>query len=220
MRRLLFALAAAAVVTVAVVAVAQQPKPEPASEKEKQFEVRVTPEMLRHSRINESLYFGGTLYGIATLLLLLPTGLSAKMRDLAERLTRRRFAASMLYILFFAIALAVLEFPLTYYADFYVPHQFDLSNQSFASWMLDQTKAFGVTVAILAPLGALALQGIRKIKRWWVVLWLASIPLSVFFVIIAPVFLDPRQRHAQWRGCKFCGGEARGRNEFNHDGQK
>jgi len=48
-----------------------------------------------------------------------------------------------------------------------------------------------VTVAILAPLGALALLGIRKIKRWWVVLWLASIPLSVFFVIIAPVFLDP-----------------------------
>jgi len=191
MRRLLFAFAAAAVVTVAVVAVAQQPTPEPASEKEKQFEVRVTPEMLRHSRINESIYFGGTLYGIATLLLLLPTGFSAKMRDLAERLTRRRFVASMLYILFFGIALAVLEFPLTYYADFYVPHQFDLSNQSFVSWLLDQTKAFAVTVAILAPLGALALQGIRKIKRWWVVLWLASIPLSVFFVIIAPVFLDP-----------------------------
>lgn len=191
MRRLLFALAAAAVVTVAVVAVAQQPKPAPPPENEKQFEVRVTPEMLRHSRINESIYFGGTLYGIATLLLLLPTGLSAKMRDLAERIARPRFVASMLYILFFAIAIAVLEFPLTYYADYFVPHQFDLSNQSFASWLLDQTKAFGVTVAILAPLGALALLGIRRIKRWWVVLWLASIPLSLFFVVIAPVFLDP-----------------------------
>lgn len=189
-RRILFALAAAAVVTAAVAVVAQ-PKPEPPAEKEKQFEVRVTPEMLRHSRINETIYFGGTLYGIATLLLLLPTGFSAKMRDLAERLTRRRFVAAMLYILFFAVALAVLEFPLTYYADFYVPHQFDLSNQSFASWLLDQTKAFAVTVAILAPLGALALQGMRRIKRWWVVLWLASIPLSVFFVVIAPVFLDP-----------------------------
>ena len=40
------------------------------------------------------------------------------------------------------------------------------------------------------------------------------------FRLDARVFLDPRQRHAQWRGRKFCGGEARGRNEFNHDGQK
>lgn len=192
LRRILFALAAAAVVTAAIAVVAQEPpKREPLSEKEKQFEVRVTPEMLRHSRINESLYFGGTLYGIATLLLLLPTGISARMRDLANRITRRRFVTAMLYIVFFSVAIAILDFPLNYYGGFVVPHQFDLTNQSFAAWMLDQTKAFAVTIAILAPLGALALQGIRKIKRWWVVLWLASIPLTVFFIIVAPVFLDP-----------------------------
>src|SRR5437868_3587181 len=69
--------------------------------------------------------------------------------------------------------------------------RFDLTTQPCASWLWDQTKAFAVTVLIFAPLGALALLGIRRIRRWWLVLWLASIPLSVFFVIIAPVFLDP-----------------------------
>jgi len=192
MRRLLFALAAAAVVTAAVAVIAQpKPEPSPSTSDEKRFEVKVTPEMLRHSRISESIYFGGTLYGIATLLLLLATGVSAKMRDLAQRVVRRPFLAAMLYILFFAVAIAILDFPLTYYADYFVPHQFDLTNQTFASWLWDQTKAFAVTVLIFAPLGALALLGIRRIKRWWLVLWLASIPLSVFFVIIAPVFLDP-----------------------------
>jgi Zn-dependent protease with chaperone function len=189
MRRLLFALSAAAVVTAAVVVLAQ-PKPEkpkPPSE----FEVRVTPEMLRHSRIDETIYFAATPYGVATLLLLLATGFSAKMRDLAQRLVRRRFVAAMLYILFFAVAIAILDFPLTYYADFFVPHQFDLSNQSFGSWLLDQVKAFAVAVAIFAPLGALALHGISRMKRWWLALWIASIPLSLLLVVIAPVFLDP-----------------------------
>jgi Zn-dependent protease with chaperone function len=191
LRRLLFALAAAAVVVTAVAVVAQESKREEPTPEEKRFEVRVTPEMLRHSRIDEAIYFGGTLYGLATLFLLLATGASAKMRDLAQRGVRRRFVASMLYIVLFAAAIAVLDFPLTYYADFFVPHQFDLSNQSFASWMLDQMKAFAVTVAILAPLGALALRGIARFKQWWRILWIASIPLSVFFIVIAPVFLDP-----------------------------
>ncbi|HEY4639944.1 MAG TPA: M48 family metallopeptidase [Thermoanaerobaculia bacterium] len=196
MRRLLFALAAAAVVVTAVAVIgapASRPQSSdvPSGDRSQRFEVRVTPEMLRHSRIDESIYFGGTLYSIATLLLLLATGASAKLRELAQRMVRRRFLASMLYILFFAVAIAVLDFPLTYYADFFVPHQFDLSNQSFGSWLLDQTKAFAVTVAILAPLGALALRGIARFKQWWRILWLASIPLSVFFIVIAPVFLDP-----------------------------
>jgi len=132
-------------------------QPKPASE----FEVRVTPEMLRHSRINETIYFAATPYGIGTLLLLLAGGFSAKMRDVAQQLARRRFIASMLYIALFAVAIAILDFPLTYYADYFVPHQFDLSSQSFGSWLWDQVKAFGVTLAIVAPLGALALQGIR-----------------------------------------------------------
>lgn len=189
LQKLIFALAAAAVVTAAVIVVAQ-PKPEqpkPSSD----FEVRVTPEMLRHSRINETIYFAATPYGIAALLLLLATGFSAKMRDLAQRLVRRKFIAAMLYIFFFAVVIAILDFPLTYYADFFVPHQFDLSNQSFAAWLWDQVKAFAVTVLIVAPLGALALRGISRIRRWWLVLWLASIPISFLLVVIAPVFLDP-----------------------------
>ena len=192
MRRLLFALSAAAVVTAALAVIAQPAHPKPEEPKPAgQFEVRVTPEMLRHSRINETIYFASTPYAIATLFLLLATGLSAKMRDFAQRLTRRPFVAAMLYILLFAVAIAILDFPLTYYADFFVPHQFDLSNQSFPSWLWDQIKAFGVTILIFAPLGALALRGISRIKRWWLVLWLASIPISFVLIVIAPVFLDP-----------------------------
>jgi STE24 endopeptidase len=190
MRKLLFAVAAAAVVTAAI-AVAAQPKPEPQPPKDKRFEVRVTPEMRRHTRINETLYFVGEAYGIVVLLIVLATGLSARMRDAAQRVTRKRFLAALVYFAIFTIVTGILEFPLTYYGDYAVPHQFALSHQSFGSWMGDQLKGLAISIIIGSLLAALALLGIGKIRRWWLILWLCSIPLMVLLVVVAPVLLDP-----------------------------
>jgi len=125
MRRLLFAFAAAAVV-VAAVAVTAQPKEAP-KQSDKRFEVKVTPEMQRHSRILDTLYFAGQAWGIAVLLLVLAAGWSARMRDVARRATKRPFLAAMLFIVLFTLLTSVLGFPLEFYSGFVVPHQFDLS---------------------------------------------------------------------------------------------
>jgi STE24 endopeptidase len=37
----------------------------------------------------------------------------------------------------------------------------------------------------------IALLLIRRYKRWWLVLWFASIPLSLFIFVIVPVIVDP-----------------------------
>src|SRR5205085_8388285 len=83
------------------------------------------------------------------------------------------------------------EFPLSFYAGFIVPHQFDLTNQTFGSWIGDFAKAFAVDVLIGALIAALALLGIRRVRRWWIVLWLGSIPLIILGVIITPLIIDP-----------------------------
>jgi Zn-dependent protease with chaperone function len=113
------------------------------------------------------------------------------MRDWAARVGRRKFLVAMLFFVLFSIASEVLEFPLTFYGGYVVPHQFDLTAQSFASWIGDFGKAFAINLVIGSLLSALALLAIRRIRRWWLALWLGSIPLTVFFVIIAPVVLDP-----------------------------
>jgi Zn-dependent protease with chaperone function len=43
----------------------------------------------------------------------------------------------------------------------------------------------------MSLLAALALLGIRKIRRWWVVLWLGSIPLILLAVLATPLIIDP-----------------------------
>lgn len=155
------------------------------------FEVKVTDEMLRHSRIRDILYFVGTGWSLGVLVLVLATGASRRIRDLSVRAARKPFLVAMLYIVLFTLLTALLEFPLSYYSGFVVPHQFDLTDQSFGSWMGDQLKALGVSLALLTPVGAGALWIIRRVRRWWVALWLASVPLILLVVVIQPVVLDP-----------------------------
>ncbi len=190
MRKLLFAALAVAAVAVVVTVVAQ-PKEEAKKPEDKRFEVRITDEMIRHSRIRDVLYFVSNGWSLAVLALLLVTGASRKMRDAAARVTKGPFLRSMLYIAILIIAVTILEFPLTYYSGFVVPHQFDLSDQSLGAWLADGAKGLGVGLVIGTVLGALALLGIRKIRRWWLALWVASIPVILFFAVIQPIVLDP-----------------------------
>jgi STE24 endopeptidase len=193
--KLALAVAAATAVVVLVNAhVHAQPKEPPRETRPKnddRFVVKITPEMLRHSRIQNTLYFVSTAWSLGVLALLLFSGASKKMRDAAARATKRKFVAAMLFIVMFILAVTLLELPLTIYSDYVVPHQFDLSDQSFGSWLLDGVKGLAVGLVIGALVGAGALLIIRKVRRWWIVLWAASIPLILFMVVIQPVILDP-----------------------------
>jgi len=180
---------------VALVALAQpkpqpQPPPEP-PQKERRFEPRVTPEMKRHSRISEILYFVDYGWSAAALLLILATGSSTRLRALAARAVRWRWLVPALYFVLLTLVTTLLEFPLDLYGGFIVPHQFDLTNQSFASWLGDLGKGLGVNLVIGALLATLLFFAIRRFKRWWFYAWLGSLPLIVIGIIVTPLIIDP-----------------------------
>jgi len=118
--------------------------------------VHVTPEMIRHSRLLDILYFVGTFYSFAVLLIALKTPISVRLRDAAARIGKWPFVIAMIYFALLSVVTTLFEFPLSYYAGFMVPHQFDLTNQTFASWMGDFAKGFAVDVLIGAFLAALS----------------------------------------------------------------
>src|SRR5437867_4237256 len=147
--------------------------------------------MIRHSRLMDVLYFVDFLYVAFVLFLVLQIRISARVRDLARSTVRWQFLAAMFYSLLMGLIVTAFEFPLALYQGFVVPHQFDLTNQSLASWLADFGKGVAVNLVIVSILAALALMGIRRIRRWWVALWLASIPLTILGVVITPLIIDP-----------------------------
>ena len=155
------------------------------------FVVHVTPEMLRHQHILDTMYFAGFAYEVLVLAAILASGLAARLRDGAQRLVKWRFAQSMLFFVLLSLVTTVAEFPLDYYRGFIVPHEFALTHQTFAAWMSDLAKGLGVDVLIGCVLAALVLLAMRRVRRWWVVVWACSLPLVVAGVVATPLIIDP-----------------------------
>ncbi len=154
-------------------------------------QVKVTDAMRQHQRAVDVLYFAGALYGLLVLVSLLAFGISRRARDVARRLSRREFVAGMLAYALLAAAITVLSLPLDFVSGYVVPHRFELSDQSLAAWLLDQGKGLLLGVVLGSPLAALALVGVRKVRRWWFALWLGAVPIMLALMLVAPVLLDP-----------------------------
>jgi len=180
------ALAAVVIMIAVLPLLAQQPP-----QKDSRFEIQVTEEMVRHSRILDVLYFIGALYGVGVLLLVLASKMSARLRDAAARVSRRPFLTAAVFIVLLTLVTTLLELPLTYYSGYVVPHQFNLSNQTFGAWLIDEMKGLGISLVVGSLIGALAMLGIQRVKRWWLALWIGSIPIMILLIVIAPIFLDP-----------------------------
>jgi STE24 endopeptidase len=126
------------------------------------------------------------------LLLLLVTGLSARMRNLAERITHFKPIHTFLYWAQFLVLTSLLTFPLTVYEGFIREHKYGLATQTFGPWMGDQLKGLAVGV-VLGGLLMVALYGVvRRLPRtWWIWGAITCLVFLAFFILIAPVFIAP-----------------------------
>ncbi len=174
---------------------AAPPRPVPAATTAQSQDVQVPPltaRMRRYSYTGYALYFLGTAYGLLLLWGLLATGLSARLRDMAERLVRPRFLALLVYSLLFSLVLAALDFPLMFYGGFWLQHAYGLSHQSLGGWLSDQATSQILGVAITVPLLWLLFWLIgRSPRRWGLWLWVVIVPLLAFAIFLEPVLIEP-----------------------------
>jgi len=124
--------------------------------------------------------------------LLLHLRWSARMRSVAERITRFRPLQTAMYWIQFILLTSVLTFPMTVYEGYVREHKYGLLNQTFGAWMRDQSIALAATV-ILGAILVIPLFGlVRRLgKAWWV--WGAALTIVFFaFVsLIEPVYIAP-----------------------------
>ena len=174
--------------------------PEPASfnveAATRAYLARLTPAEKRRS---DNYFEGGYwlqlwdfLYGLGIAALLLSTRLSARMRDLAQRITRFKFIHTAAYWIQYLLVTALLAFPLTIYEGFFREHHYGMSNQNFAGWFGDYAKS----LLVGAIMGSIALVPIfalvrRRAGRWHIYASLVLIVFLAFSIVISPVFIAP-----------------------------
>ena len=132
------------------------------------------------------------LYGLAVAWILLASPLSRRMRDFAEKRSKRKFLQTALYALQYLLVTFVLGFPITVYQGFIREHQYDLSNMAFGPWFGEQLIGLGVGLVIMGFGIAVLYMVMRKSgARWW--LWggaVSTVGLA-FLIMFSPVFIAP-----------------------------
>ena len=132
------------------------------------------------------------LYGAIVAILLLNLRWSAKMRDLAESITRFKPLQTFFYWIEYLILTTILVFPLTVYEEYFREHKYGLATQTFGPWMTDQIKAMLVNLVLVGVVMVVLFGVVRRLQRtWWIWGAVVSIVLMMLAVLIAPVYLIP-----------------------------
>ncbi len=134
----------------------------------------------------------GTLVSLLTDGLILRFGLSARFRDLGERLFKRSAGVTWITAICYTLAGALLSLPWSIYTGFVRERQYDLMNQSFAAWLFDVAKSLGISVAIL-PLLIMAIYAVirRFPKNWWVLATGVIAGFLALIMLLGPVYFAP-----------------------------
>ena len=144
-----------------------------------------------YARIRYRLYFLATAYGWLVLLALLALRVAPRLRDRAEAASGNRLVQALVIAPPLLLLWEGAHLPLAVYRHLLRLH-YDQSHQPWGSWLWDWTKGTLLTLVMGTLLVALLYAVIRRSpRRWWLGFWLASLPLIVLSVFVAPVLIDP-----------------------------
>src|ERR1700678_3880652 len=154
-----------------------------------------TPDSPEARRYNKTLRWLGItdfVVGSAFLILLLVTGWSGWLRDLALRRGFQNYTLAVFLYLFFLLLISkILGLGFDYYG-FRVERQFQLSTQKVRSWLWDEAKGVLVGLVMTAIVVELLYFMIRQWpQHWWVITWALFMGLFILLAQLAPVILFP-----------------------------
>src|ERR1022692_1531116 len=151
-----------------------------------------SPEARLYNRIRRWLGVADFVIGFVFLIVLLVTGWSDWLRDLAYRLGFQNYSLSLfMYLLLLLLISKALGIGLDYYG-FLLERRFKLSTQRFGSWAWDEVKGFLVGLVLGSVVVEVLYLTIRQWpQHWWMLAWALFMGLFIVLAQLAPVVLFP-----------------------------
>jgi STE24 endopeptidase len=130
--------------------------------------------------------------GFGLLVVLLATGWSGTLRDVAERGASQNYPlAVFLYVAMLLVISKAIGVPLEFY-EFRLEHRYNLSNQKLRSWLWDEWKGFLIGLVMATIVVELLYSLIRQTQQhWWIIAWAVFLGLMILLAQVAPIILFP-----------------------------
>jgi STE24 endopeptidase len=150
------------------------------------------PKSTRYHRLNRLAGACSLVCTAGVLGILLWSGGSATLRDVASSLSGSRPVTVAIYVVALAVIQEAFSLPLVFYRSFVLDRRYELGLQPLHAWVRDHAKAFALVTALLLLAVEVVYALIAWSPRWW---WLPAgliaAAAAVVLVRLAPVLLLP-----------------------------
>jgi STE24 endopeptidase len=145
-----------------------------------------------YARIRHRLLLADLAIAAIYVLALLLSGLSAWFKAQLLLVTTQPLGVIALYFVAFSIVYGLLDFPLSYFGGYVLPHRYGLSTQSLRGWLADQAKGAALGLGI----GLAAIEVMYYLLRvfpsiWWLLTGILFLFFTVVLANLAPLLIVP-----------------------------
>ena len=137
----------------------------------------------------------GIAKGITSFILILlfvASGLSLSLQYYLGGFLSNSYLLFIAFVVVTGAAAGIIFFPVNYYTEFYLEHKYNLSNQTFVKWILENTKTLLVSGVIGIPVLLIFFYSMNKFNLlWWLPFAIILFIISVILARIVPVFILP-----------------------------
>jgi STE24 endopeptidase len=143
------------------------------------------------NRIRLALEIAGTFWGLAVLWILLASRAAPGLEGWAQRQTRHGWIQGLIFFAAFFLITGVATLPLDAMGHAASRH-YGISVQAWPSWFGDEGKVLGLSM-VFGSLVLLLFNWMVRVspRRYWIWVWLISLPLIVASVFLEPLVIDP-----------------------------
>src|SRR5438045_5490871 len=151
-----------------------------------------SPQARRYNHIRRWIGIFDFLLGLVLMVVLLVTGWTGTLRDVAYKATFQHYSlAVFVYLVMLLLLGKGLGLGLDYYS-FRLEHRYQLSNLRLRAWIRDEIKGFVVGVVLAGIVAGLLYFIMREApQHWWLVAWISFLGLFILLAQLAPVVLFP-----------------------------
>ena len=144
-----------------------------------------------YSKIRNILFFLSTPFEWLFYLFILLLGFGNAFKKWAENSSKFKFVRTAIYLFWLSLFAFIATTPLNY-ISYSLSKSYNISTQSFSSWMKDELIDFWINFGMMIIIVAVLYWLINKSrKRWWLYAWLLSVPFTLFMMFLQPVVIDP-----------------------------
>jgi STE24 endopeptidase len=158
----------------------------------------LAPDVLERAR---SLYywrtglgFGSTLWSILVVLAFLNFRWAARLSAWATSIAPKPWLQGLCFAPVFLLLWSLFHLPLSILSH-HISLAYGQSVQGWGSWLIDWGKALLLDLVSGTLVLSVVFALIRKSRRWWVWLWVISLPMEVLLAFVLPLVIDPIFNH-------------------------